>query len=455
MTQTQQADVNLTLPFEDDENNQSQSSQTQQAPKPRMRCPDRSIASGQTLDETIAPDHQVRVVWELVETEIDTSALEANIKAVEGAPGRDATSPALLVALWIYAMLDSVTQARELERRCLEHDPYKWLCGGVSVNYHMLSNFRMANGQWLDEQIARVVQKMCDEGLASFEEAVGQDGMRTRAHAGASSFRSAAGLEKLAEEAQQKQDQTQKQIDEDPNLSDAQKAARARAANERIDRIGAAQEAQEEVYRSKEKRQKGDGKKARGSTTDPESRKMKMADGGTRPAFNVQLSTLLTSLVIIGAFVSNAGSDSSEAPPMVQLVFDWYDAHPKKVCMDGGFSTSTNIEPLAGKGLVVYAPVKKAEEKLAKGEDPYTPKDRDSEVMGDWRVRMGTEAAKAQYKERTKCELPNAWCRNHGLYQFVVRGLARVNQQLKWYVLAYNLERMVSLRKSKAAAQAA
>lgn len=459
MTQTQQANTNYTLSFLDNEDNQDhednqehEGNPAQQTPKPRMRCPDRSIPSGQTLDETIAPDHKVRVVWELVENEIDTSSLEANIKAVEGTPGRNATLPALLAALWIYATLDSVTEARELSRRCLEHDPYKWLCGGVSVNYHLLSDFRIAHGEWLDEQIVRVVQTMCDEELASFDEPVGQDGMRTRANAGASSFRSASGLEKLVEQAEKQLEQTQQQIDEDSELSDAHRAARSRAANERIDRIEAAQEAEKEVHESKEKRKKGDGKKARGSTTDPESRKMKMADGGTRPAFNVQFSTLLGTLVIVAAFVSNVGSDSSQAPQMAQLVFEWYDEHPKTACLDGGYSTCTNIEPLAAMGITVYAPVKKADEKLAKGEDPYAPKKSDSPAMAAWRARMGTEEAKAQYKERTKCELPNAWCRNHGLYQLVTRGLKRVNVEVKWYALAYNLERLVSLRKSKALA---
>lgn len=447
MTQTQQADQNLTLPFGDDQNNQ-----TPKAPQPRLRCPDRTILSGQTLDEIIAPDHRVRVVWAWVENEIDTSSLEAHIKAVEGSPGRNATSPQLLVALWLYATLDDVTEARELSRRCLEHDPYKWLCGGVTVNHHLLSDFRIAHEQWLNEQIARVVQTMCDEGLASFDEPVGQDGMRTRAHAGAASFHSAPSLEKLAEQAKQQQQQTQQQMDEASDFSDAQRAARTRAAKERVDRIQAAQEAENEVHQSKEKRKKGDGKNARGSTTDPDSRKMKMADSGTRPAFNVQFSTLLCSLVIIGVYVDNVGSDSSQSPRMVQLVFSWYNEHPKNACLDGGYSTSTNIVPLAGKGITVYSPVKKAKQKLEKGENPYAPKRSDSPAMAAWRKRMGTEEAKTMYKERTKCELPNAWCRNHGLYQFVVRGLPRVNPAAKWYALAYNLERMVTLRQSKAAA---
>lgn len=453
MSQTQQASINVTCTNQAD--NQSPQTPTQPAPSPRMRCPDRSLPSGQTLDEIVAPDHRVRKVWELVETEIDTSSLEANIKAVEGASGRDATLPKLLVALWLYATLEGVTGARELDRRCHDQDPFKWLCGGVTVNHHLLSNFRVDHEGWLDEQIARLVQTMCDEGLASFDEPVGQDGMRTRAHAGASSFRSAAGLEKLAEQAEKQQEQTPQPIDEAPPLSPAQRAAQARAASERIDRIEAAQAAEKEVHEAKEKRQKGDGKNARGSTTDPESRKMKMPDGGTRPAYNVQFSTLLCSLVIIGVFVDNSGSDSSQAPKMVQLVFDWYDAHPRNACLDGGFSTCTNIDPLTAKGITVYSPVKKADEKLAKGENPYAPKKGDSAAMAAWRERMGTDEAKAQYKERTKCELPNAWCRNHGLYQFVVRGLKRVNPQAKWYALAYNLERLMILRQSRAAALAA
>ena len=410
---------------------------------PRLRKIDRSLPSGQTIEDLIPKDHKVREVFRIVEEIIDVSELEAQIRAVENVPGRDATPPILLAALWIYATMDKVSEARELDRRCEEDDSYCWMCGGVTVNYHMLSDFLDDNSEWLDRQIARVVQALENEGFASFEEPCGQDGMRTRADAGSSSFHSKEGLEELAIEAEQRL-LALAEIDEDESLSKAQKSAQKRAARERTERIALAQEAVEEVAAAKEKRKKGDGRNARASTTDPDARKMKMGDGGWRPAFNVEFATLLNSLVIVGVFVTSLSSDCDQGTPMMELLQETYGQTPHEVYMDGNFSTSPNIEGLANLKITTYSPVR---HDVNQGPDPYARKRRDTEVMAEWRSRMSTPEAQEKYKQRSKCELPNAWCRNHGLGQFTVRGLEKVTVQSKWYVLAYDLERLMSLRR--------
>jgi hypothetical protein len=233
-------------------------------------------------------------------------------------------------------------------------------------------------------------------------------------------------------------------------LSKAQASARKRAVCERGERIAKAQEEILEVIASKEQRRKGDGRHARASTTDPEARKMKMSDGGTRPGYNVQFATLLNSLVIVGVFVTNTGSDCAQATPMMQQLQDAYGQTPTEAYMDGNYSTSQNIEGLFNLGITLYSPVKQPAQDIAKGIDPYAPKRRDTPIMQDWRGRMKTDEAKEKYKQRSKCELPNAWCRNRGLGQFVVRGLEKVTEQAKWYALAYNLQRLASLRQQKA-----
>ena len=415
---------------------------------PRLRKIDRSLPSGQTLEDLVPPGHEVRQVYALVEQMIDVKPLEGKIKAVEGVPGRDATPPILLVALWVYATRDKVKEAHELARRCLEHDSYRWMCGGVSLNYHLLSDFRVRHGEWLTAQIARVVQAMGEEGLIDFAEPVGQDGMRTRAHAGSGSFRSQERLEELAA-ANKAQEQSLAQDAE--GRTKAQASARERAIQERGERIAKAQEEILGVAASKEQRKKGEGRQARASTTDPEARKMKMGDGGTRPGYNVQFATLLSSLVILSVSVTNIGSDCAQATPMMQQIQDTYGQTPKEAYMDGNYSSSQNIEGLADLGITLYSPVKQPAKDLAKGIDPYAPKRRDTPVMEEWRGRMKTDQAKEKYRQRSKCELPNAWCRNRGLSQFVVRGKEKVTEQAKWYVLAYNLERLASLRHAKTA----
>src|SRR3990170_1680255 len=73
---------------------------------------------------------------------------------VAGAPAID---PQLLLALWVYATSEGEGSARELGRLTRCHDAYRWLCGGVEVGDHTLSDFRSQQGAVLDELITQVL----------------------------------------------------------------------------------------------------------------------------------------------------------------------------------------------------------------------------------------------------------------------------------------------------------
>jgi len=111
---------------------------------PRLREPKRDQIELRAVDieSLIGGDHPARVIWSYVE-DLDLHELEDRIKARGDRPGHPATSPRLLLALWLYATSDGVGSARALERLCESHDVYRWLCGGVSVNYHTLADFRV------------------------------------------------------------------------------------------------------------------------------------------------------------------------------------------------------------------------------------------------------------------------------------------------------------------------
>src|SRR5262245_642008 len=98
---------------------------------PRLREPKRDQIELRAVDieSLIGEDHPVRVIWAYVEG-LDLSELEDRIKARDDRPGHPATSPRLLLALWLYATSAGVGSARALERLCHRHDVYRWLCGG-------------------------------------------------------------------------------------------------------------------------------------------------------------------------------------------------------------------------------------------------------------------------------------------------------------------------------------
>lgn len=98
-------------------------------------CPyQASVTAGTVFQGTHKPpeDHQARLVWEYVDG-VDLAPLYEPIRAVEGRAGRDAIDPKILLALWLYATLDGVGSARQLDRLCRDHVAYQWMCGGVST----------------------------------------------------------------------------------------------------------------------------------------------------------------------------------------------------------------------------------------------------------------------------------------------------------------------------------
>jgi transposase len=422
-----------------------------------MKSPDRSQVdpNPKRIDDLIPSDHAARLIWELVQG-LDLTPLYAQIKAVEGRAGRPPIDPRILVALWLYATDEGVAKARELSRRCYDCDPYKWIRGGVDVNYHTLSDFRTQHAEWLKEQVVTNIAALRTEGLAGLD-VLGQDGMRVRACAGSDSFKREGTLQQLLEEAEQKWDRLQQEFEQETELSTREKAAQERAVRERIERLKQAQEEVQKVAEAREKRKKGDGASARASTTEPEARRMKMGDGGTRPAYNIEFSTDLNNLVIMGFDVTNAGTDAGQMEPMAKKLEAEQGPLPENAeyyVDGGGFATKEDLQSMAQRGVTVFSPVKAVDKHQQQGKDPYAPRRGDSPEVVQWRQRMGTEAGRQKYKQRAKCEWSNAECRNRGLQQFVVRGLEKVKAVVLWYVLVHNLFRMVALRAQRALAAA-
>lgn len=399
-----------------------------------------------SLEQMLPDDHTARLVWAYVES-LDLTELYAQIRAVEGHVGRNATDPKIFLALWLYATIDSVGSARRLERLCKEHIAYQWLCGGVSVNYHTLSDFRVEHAEFLDRLLTQSVATLLRQGLISLSR-VAQDGMRVRAHAGSSSFRRRPTLEECLEEAEAHLEALRLEAEEDPSAEDRRhKAARQRAAREQAEKLRQALDELSEVEKKMERREKGSSKKARTSKTDPQARIIKMGDGGFRPAYNVQFATTDESRVIVGVDVVNVGSDGGQMTPMADQIEERHGERPEEYLVDGGFSTLDDIESVESSGTKVLAPVKDKQKKESKGENAFARRNGDSDEVARWRERMGTESAQEVYKRRAGiAEFPNAGCRNRGLLQFPVRGRLKAKAITLWHALAHNFQRTLSLR---------
>jgi len=426
---------------------------------PRVMSPQRDQIELRAcdLDSLLAPEHAARTVWAFVQS-LDLAPLYARIKAVEGGVGRPAIDPAILVGLWLWATVDGVGSARELDRLCERDNAYRWLCGGVGVNYHTLADFRTEHEAWLDEQLTRSIASLLDRKLVTLN-VVAQDGLRVRAAAKAASFRRRGRLDQLMAQAQTQVQALKAELGADAAASSRRKqAAQARAAREREQRLAQALATMNEIDKARTPKKTAAPKdeppagtppstppepEPRVSTTDPEARVMKMADGGFRPAFNAQLAVDTATQFIAAVEVVNHGSDMNQMVPMHARVQQRYQTTPGHWLADGGFTKLPAIEALAAQGTVPILPPPKSRNPTI---DPCTPKSTDSAYLAAWRKRMASPEGKTLYAQRgATVECANAQLRRRGLLQFNVRGLAKARAVLLWHALAHNLMRMASL----------
>jgi hypothetical protein len=263
-----------------------------------------------------------------------------------------------------------------------------------------------------------------------------------RASAGASSFRRKKKLHKELKKAKRLIERLKQETDDNPDASNRRiKAAQERAARERAERVAAAQRALSELEQQREQRAKRRGQKkehkkeARASTTDPQARVMKMPDGGFRPAYNCQVSTVAQGQIVVSVQAETTGSDRGLLRPMLDELQRRYHRRPKRHLVDGGFNKNDDTEWAATAGVKVYGPPMRSKHKT----DPYAPRANDGPGVAAWRRRMKSPHGKGVFKRRGMGECINARLRQWRFYQFTVRGCEKVNTMLHWFALANNI----------------
>ena len=207
----------------------------------RVVRPDRRQLRWDMIDlEGLLPaEHRARIVWSFVES-LDLSQLYdqvlSQVLAREGEAGRPAADPAVLLSLWLYATVEGVGSARELERLAQSDAAYRWLAGGVPLNYHGLADFRVGQAEILDRLLTQSVTALIAEGLISLAE-IAVDGTKVRASASKESFRTGEKLIKIEAAVAERLAALKQELASDPGASSRRgQAARDLAARRLEDR---------------------------------------------------------------------------------------------------------------------------------------------------------------------------------------------------------------------------
>lgn len=404
-----------------------------QKPTPRVAEPQRrqGVIRFEMPEDTLPATHPARVLWDVIGT-LDLSGFVTEVKAVDGTVGRKTLSPRMKLTLWLYAISTGVGSAREIARLVRSDDAYRWIVGDLEVGHHTLSAFRVDHGAALDALMTDILAALLHKGVLSLD-LVAQDGIRIRAAATAPSFRRYESLLECQEQAALHLKAVLAQAD-DPEITRAQQAAREAGARDFQRRV---EEAISTVTELQKTRKPSD-KPARASTTDAEARVMKMADGGFRPAYNVQMATAGSPLggprTIVGVRVTNLGSDMGSITPMLDQIQRRTGQLPATLLADANHAVHDCIRAATAAGVEVLVAVPERTQRGGAQAD-------DDPAIVAWRERMETDEAKQRYRARAGlCELMNAHLRtHHGVNQFLVRGLAKVTCVATLAAIASNL----------------
>lgn len=402
------------------------------------------------LEAWLPADHRARIVWAFAET-LDLSELYDAIKSREGEAGRPKSDPRVLLALWLYATIEGVGSARALDRLSQTDLAYRWLRGGVPVDYHTLSDLRSDSGQLLDQLLSQSLTALMAEGLVRLDEVI-IDGTKVRAAAGRGSFKTADGLVELAQLADARVEALKSEVDADPTAhSRRRQAAQERAAREAGERAARAK-AMLDRLEAEKTHKAAEAKKAApsASTTDPEARMMRFADGAIRPGYNVQVAVTADHGLIVGIEPTDRRNDSGLAHPMVEEVERRLGSTPGCIIVDTGYASGADIVALAERDrpVAVFAPVKPDRTDVTAHALRVRAANRAREpvALRVWRARMATPEGQATMRRRKRIELVNAQTKNRGLGRQLLRGLANIKAVALLHALAHNLMTVHRLR---------
>lgn len=414
------------------------------------------------LESLVVEDHPVRAVWSFVEG-LDVQPFYDRIKARGETPGRAATDPRILLALWLYATADGIGSARALARLCEHHTIYRWICGGVGVNHTMLSEFRLESGEFLDRLLTGSLAALMKEGLITLEEVI-TDGTKVRAAASRSSMRRRATVVELEEKARARVTELKQELDANPAAGERRLSKRRlSAAEDRARRVAAAL-AKHDAIAPKHKKDQNEhdepppvggkggkpAKEERVSTTDPDAPLMRMADGAVRLAYNVQVASACGFVVAIDPMQRR--NDRGLAPAMVTQVEQRCGKPPDRLLADTGAMTATDIVTLAQTypSMQVFSPPPARKEASKPQSKARYERNRAAEpqCLKEWRSRMDSEEGQAVYKRRNNTEHAHARLKNRGFDRMVLRGLAKVRIACWLHAITHNLMWAISRRRA-------
>jgi transposase len=409
-----------------------------------------------SLDEWLPPDHLARFVVATV-ARLDLGGF-ARPHRPDG-KGRRSYDPVMLVGLVLLAWCEGVRSSRQIERRCIEHIPFRWVTGNEAPDHTTISRFVRESAGALDGLFAQVLRLAFRAGMGRVG-VVAIDGTLVGADASPLASMTRSRLEAEARRIREQHEANDAAEDEvfgdargdelPPDLADPRtRDARILEAMRQIDAEDVAAAAAHEA-RVAGRRGPG-GRPARppeptqrkANITDPDCRVMRGPRGFT-PGYNAQ-AAVSDDQLIVAADVTQDGADNAQFDPMADAVehqLDELGAHqPDSFVADAGYWAPGIFDREADGPEVLVPPVPNPRRTRLASRGPIPG----SATLTQRRERkMGTKAAKARYAKRASTVEPvfGQIKGARGITRFRRRGLDAARTEWRLIATTHNILKM-------------
>ncbi len=326
-----------------------------------------------TLDATIADDHPVRVLDEILST-MDWREWEARYN---GRLGRPPIPPKALASVILYGLSLGVRSSRQLERACTVSLDFMWLTSGRQIDHSTICEFRTAFSEELKgtfKQTGRIAMAM---GLLRLN-LIGLDGTRERANSSRHGTATAKTLaERLAvldeqiEAAFSEAEAADRREDDLFGQTTPNKLPRELAdLKRRQERL---QKALEKARGKDAKRKGKDGdaseapeardgkarkpKAAKVPVVDPDAAVMPNKDGGYAPNYTPVVTVDAERGYIVDADVDDSATEGHKTVQTVERIEEVFEQKVEQVMADGGYADGREMAELEERGVETYIPV--------------------------------------------------------------------------------------------------
>lgn len=156
---------------------------------------DQPVLLPEDMRQWLPEDHPVWLVIKAVEDHLDTSAFHAARRT--GGVGAAGYDPDMLVMLLMWAYAAGVTSSRRIEERCATDVAFRVICGGNFPDHVTIARFRAAFPGVVESLFAQVLVLCAKLGMGKLG-TVTLDGTKIAANAAKAASRTEEGLRKLA-----------------------------------------------------------------------------------------------------------------------------------------------------------------------------------------------------------------------------------------------------------------